>query len=291
MPIKQFLDSDVLSFSIGSFKFSIYSLSVSIVSLIVLIGVVLWILKFGEQKLRSITVIKASNKEILIKCFYIIIFTTAFFVMLGVFGIDLTAIAVLGGSIGIGIGFGLQKIAANFITGILLLFEKSFEVGDLIELNDKTLGFVRQINARFVLVETFCGKAIMVPNEEFMTNKIVNWTHQNAAARLEVKIQVSYVEDIKRVHKLIVDVAKNHSICLKDPEPFCLLQDVSEGLMFFSLRFWISDVRDGFLIPESKVRFAIWERLQKEGVKMPMAYRVFVKNSDLGQELSDEIDP
>jgi small-conductance mechanosensitive channel len=193
------------------------------------------------------------------------------------------------GSIGIGIGFGLQKIAANFITGILLLFEKSFEVGDLIELNDKTLGFVKQINARFVLVETFCGKAIMVPNEEFMTNKIVNWTHQNAAARLEVKIQVSYAEDLKKVNKLILDVANNHPLCLKDPEPLCLLQDISDGLMFFSLRFWISDVREGFSGPESQVRFAIWERLKKEGIKMPMAYRVFVKDSDLSQESSNEI--
>lgn len=277
-PIKEVLDSDKFSFTLGTSRFSIYSLSRSLIPLIILIGAILWLLKFGEKKLRNVTQIKASNREILIKAFYVTLYTGAFLVVLSILGIDLTALAVLGGSLGIGIGFGLQKIAANFITGILLLFEKSFEVGDLIELNDKTLGFVRQISARFVLVETFCGKDIMVPNEEFMTNKIVNWTHRNAALRLEVKIQVSYTEDINKVHDLIVGVARQHPICLKDPEPICLLLDVKDGTIFFSLRFWIADVRDGFMMPESKLRFAVWDCLQKEGIKIQLPYIKLIHN-------------
>lgn len=276
-PIKQYLDSEKLSFSIGSVRFSIYSLITSIVSLIFLTGTVLWVLKFGEQKIRSITKIKASNREILVKGFYILICTSAFLVVLSILGIDLTALAVFGSAIGIGIGLGLQKIASNFISGIALLFEKPFEIGDLIELNDHTLGFVRQIAARFVLVETFCGKEIMVPNEEFMAHRIINWTHHSASRRLEVNIEVSYTEKISEVKDVILDVAKNHPICLSIPEPFCLLQDVKDGAIFFSLRFWVEDVKQGFLVPESKVRMAIWERLQKEGIKISIPYRVLLK--------------
>ena len=284
-PIKQFLDSDKLSFHIGSLKFSIYSLITVTISLIVLIGTVLWVLKFGEQKLRSLKNIKASNREILIKGFYVLMCAAAFFTSLSILGIDLTALAVVSGTLFLGIGLSIQKVAADYISGFVILFEKSFEVGDLIELNDKTIGFVRQINARFVLVETFCGKEMMVPNEEFMKQRIVNLTHNHSKLRLEVQIQVQYTEDINRVHDLILDVANKNPIVLKHPEAFCLLQDVKDGMIFFSLRFWVADVREGFLIPESKLRFAIWNKLQKEGIKLPMPYRVMLQEKNISQSV------
>lgn len=282
-PIKQFLDSDKLSFHIGSLKFSIYSLVTATISLIFLIGTVLWVLKFGEQKLRSMSKIKASNREILIKAFYVLMCAAAFFISLSILGIDLTALAVVSGTLFLGIGLSIQKVAADYISGFIILFEKSFVVGDLIELNDKTIGFIRRIDTRFVLVETFCGKEVMVPNEEFMKQKIVNLTHNSTNLRLEVKIQVPYTEDINRVHDLILDVAGNHPTALRFPEPFCLLQDVKDGVVFFSLRFWVEDVRDGFLVPESKLRLAIWNRFQKEGIKVPMSYRVMLQEKDMSK--------
>ena len=274
--IKQFLDSDGLSFTIGSLRFTVYSILITIIALIILVITSLWVLKYSEKRIRKISRLKPSNREILIKTLYVTVSTIVFLVTLGIMGVDTTALTVFSGTIGIGIGFGLQKIAANFITGIILLFEKSFEVGDLIELNDKTIGFVSQIGGRYISIKTFCGKEMMVPNEEFVNYKIINWTHRDSNLRLEIKIEVSYQENINKVKHIILNTAEKSVHCLKNPAPFCILQDIHDGIITFLLLFWIEDVKKGFFIPQSEVKLEIWAALQKNGVSVPIPIRKII---------------
>lgn len=274
---KEYLNSDILSFTIGELKFTAYSVLVTMITVGVLIIASSYFLKYSEKRIRNLPGLKASNKEILIKILYIAVLSIASLTTLGILGIDMTALAVFSGSIGIGIGFGLQKVAANYITGIILLFEKSFEIGDLIELNDKTIGFVNQIGGRYILIKTFDGKVMMIPNEEFINYKIINWTHKNSHLRLEIEIEISPQENIEKIKQIILDVAYKSVHCLNKPVPFCVLKDISDGKIIFALLFWADNIKLGFLIPKSEIKLEIWIALQKNNIQMPVPIRQIIK--------------
>jgi len=266
-----------ISFTIGTLDFTAYSIFTCVVALGSLIITSFYFLKYSEKRIRSLRAIRASNKELLIKTLYITTLSVTFLIALGTLGIDMTALTVLGGSIGIGLGFGLQKLAANYIMGIILLFEKSFEIGDLIELNDHTIGFVIQVGGRYILIETFDGKKMMIPNEEFVNHKIINWTHRNSTLRLEIEIEVLPQEDIVKIKKIILEAAQQSSYCLKNPYPFCVLKDIRDGKIIFALLFWTGDIKAGYLIPKSEVKLEIWAALQKNNVEMPVPIRKIVR--------------
>jgi small-conductance mechanosensitive channel len=143
-PIRQFLNQDHLAFKIGEMRFSLYLILKSTVLIIIFFWIVSIVSDFGEQRINNIRGIRASNKALIVKAFQIFLYFIAFLVSLNFLGIDLTAFAVFGGALGIGIGFGLQKIASNFISGIILLFEKSIEKDDMVELTDGTFGTIKK---------------------------------------------------------------------------------------------------------------------------------------------------
>lgn len=157
-PIKGFLDSDDLSFKIGETRFSAYLVIKAAITIVMLFWLTGIFSEFGEKRIKTIKGIKASNKALITKAFQIFVYFFGFIIGLDVLGIDLTALAVFSGAVGIGIGFGLQKITSNFISGLILLFEKSVENDDLVELADGTYGFIRHTGARYTLIETFEGK-------------------------------------------------------------------------------------------------------------------------------------
>lgn len=254
-----------------------YLLVVMIITTIILIIPAFYILRYCEKRIRSINSIKSSNKELLIKILYIGILSVVSLTVLSVLGIDMTALKVLSGSIGIGLGFGLQKLAVNYITGIILLFEKSFEIGDLIELNDNTIGFVVQVGGRYVLIKTFDDKKMMVPNEEFVNNKIINWTHRNSNLRLEIKIEIAPQKDINIVKEIILEAARRSIHCLKTPSPFCVLKEVGSGKIIFALLFWTGNIKSGFLVPKSELQLEIWSALQKNNIDVPLPIRKIMK--------------
>ena len=175
-PIKQFLDADKLSISIGESKFSAYL----IIQGILIIATLLWLTgilsDIAAKFVKKIPGINSNNRNLITKGLQILIYFIAFQVGMNFLGIDLTALAVFSGALGIGIGFGLQKITSNFISGIIILFEKTVQNDDLIELNDGTLGFIRNTGSRASLIETYDGKEVMVPNEDLITNRVINYT-------------------------------------------------------------------------------------------------------------------
>ena len=237
---------------------------------------------------RDILELKVSDKKIsandlinkLPKALQILIYFIAFQVGMNFLGIDLTALAVFSGALGIGIGFGLQKITSNFISGIIILFEKTVQNDDLIELNDGTLGFIRNTGSRASLIETYDGKEVMVPNEDLITNRVINYTHSNKKARITINIGVSYDCDIKKAQELILEAASEHPKTAKEPEPLCFLREFADSSVNFLLLFWINDVIDGRYGPQSDVLFSIWEKFKENNIEIPYPQRdIHIKES------------
>lgn len=278
-PIKVFLDSENLSFKVGDARFSTYLIIKAAITVVMMFWLTGIFSEFGETRIKKIKGIKSTNKTLIIKVFQIFIYFSAFIISLDVLGIDLTTLAIFSGAIGFGIGFGLQKITSNFISGLILLFEKSIENDDLVELSDGTYGFIRHTGARYTLVETFEGKEIMIPNEDFITNCVTNWTFSNKKGRVEIKIGVSYKSDIEKARELMLEAAKEHPRCIDDPEPTCFLEAFSDSSVNFVLFFWVADVTEGRFEPKSDVMRSIWKRFNDHDIVIPYPQReLYIKN-------------
>jgi len=187
-----------------------------------------------------------------------------------VLGLDITAITIFGGAIGIGVGFGLQKIASNFISGLILLFERSVREGDMIELSgDGGVGIVRRIFARYTIIEAFDGREIMVPNEDFITSRVISSTFSDNSGRIELSIGVSYDSDIHQVKDIILSCALAHKACSKKKPPECYLKEFADSSVRFTLFMWVDNVLDGRLEPTSEVLFDIWDKFKANNIKIP----------------------
>lgn len=270
---KEYLDTDALSFNIGSYQISVYKALKSLLVVILVFWIAAIISDIAEKRISKLKKLRASNRALILKGIYIFIYFVSALVVLDIIGIDLTTLTVFSGAVGIGLGFGLQKIASNFISGLILLMEKSVEQDDLVELSDGTFGFIRKASARFTLVETFDGKEIMIPNEDFITNRVVNWTYTNSKGRVEIHIGVSYNSDIEKARDLILEAAKSHPRCIAEPEPQCYLRNFGDSSVDFTLHFWVDDVAAGRWVPQSEVLFDIWHKFKKNNIEIPFPQR------------------
>ena len=280
-PIKEFLDSENLSFHVGATKFSAYALVKALATIIGLLWVVSILSDFGEIRIKKLRKMRSSNKALITKFFQIVLYTIAFLIGLDILGVDLTSLAIFSGAVGIGLGFGLQKITSNFISGLILLFEKSIETDDLVELNDGTFAYIRQINARYTLVETYDGKEIMIPNEEFITNRVVNWTFNDSNARVDVKIGISYDSDIEKAMEIMLKSATNHPRTMSDPKPECYLREYGDSSINFVLFFWVEDITDGRFEPQSDVMRTIWKEFKENNISIPFPQRdIHIKHEE-----------
>jgi small-conductance mechanosensitive channel len=283
----ELLDSEKLSFSLGTIDISLYQLLKRLTFLILLLSFVNLILDRGVKYFRKTRKIKPANKPLIIKIYQIIICVIAFLFGLNILNIKLTSLAIFGGAIGIGLGFGLQKITSNFISGLILLFEKSIEEGDLVELENGVYGFIKNTGARYTLVETFDSKEIMIPNEEFITKNVINWTYSNKQGRIDVRIGVSYKSDIEKARELILEAAREHKMCSKEPAPNCFLREYADSSVNFLLYFWIDDVTMGRFEPQSDVMRAIWRKFKENDIEIPFPQRdVHIINNDADKSKS-----
>lgn len=261
-----------VSFSIGSVKLNLEQILRGIIAIFIMQWVASAIVRMTDSRLRTLQV-RASNRTLVLKIVQFTLYGFIFLIGVQMLGIDLTALSVFGGALGVGLGFGLQKIASNFISGIILLFEKSVQVDDLIELSDGTTGFIRQTKARYTLIETVDGRDVMIPNEEFISQRVNNWTFSNKKARVEVKLGVSYDADIDLARQLMIDAAKAHPKTLPNTEPLCFLNQFGESSIELLLYFWVADVTDGRLEPRSDVMRTIWHSFKEHHITIPYPQR------------------
>lgn len=280
-----FLDSDSLAFSVGDVRLSAYIITKALFLIILLFWFSSIALSFIQEKVSSIQYLSGSSKALINKALQFAVYFLLVLFSLKVIGIDLTALAFLGGAVGIGIGFGLQKITSNYISGIILLLEKTIEGDDLVELDDGTIGFIKNINARYTLIETLNGKEILVPNEDFIINKVVNWTYSNKKGRVDIPVGVSYNSDIALVRDILLQSASEHPRCMSEPEPECYLREYGDSSVNFLLVFWVSDVTQSRFRVQSDVMFSIWAKFKEHDIVIPFPQRDLhiIQNSGLNK--------
>lgn len=186
-------------------------------------------------------------------------------------GLDLSNLALVAGALSLGIGFGLQNVVSNFVSGLILLAERPFKVGDWI-VAGQVSGTVKKISVRATEIETFQRQSVILPNSDLINNAVGNWTHRNKLGRVEVAIGVAYGSDAKRVHQLLLEIARSHPLVLKNPEPFVLFQSFGESAMNFEIRVFLADIGNSSTV-QNDLRFAILDTFGREHIDIPFIQR------------------
>jgi small-conductance mechanosensitive channel len=229
-----------------------------------------WSNRQSSDYIKTKAELRPATRELAVKAAEAAIFGLAFLLLLQIIGIDLTTIALLGGALGVGIGLGLQQIAANFSSGIILLVEGQTPVGDYVALDGGETGTIVKMTARACILETFDGRWIVVPNEHFITTRIVNYSDQGSANRYEVGFAVTYDTDIELVPDLVEKAVADLPFVLGDPSPpDCELRGFGANGVEFAVEYWVSGIDDGKNKYMSPVLFAVWHALKGAGIAMP----------------------
>lgn len=261
--------------ALGDIRFSVMSLIRGLIAGSLLFWLGSWSNRQSTDYIKKQAELRPATRELAVKAAEVAIFGAAFLLLMSIMGIDLTAVAVLGGALGVGIGLGLQQIAANFVSGIILLVEGQTTVGDYVELDGGEKGTIVKMTARACVLETFDGRWIVVPNEHFITTRVVNYSDQGSANRYEAVFSVSYDTDINRVPAIIESAVAALPFVLQAPDgPDCELRGFGESAVDFAVEYWVNGIDDGKNKYGSPVLFAIWNALKAEGIDMPYPHRV-----------------
>lgn len=271
-PLMELLDATRVT--LGRIDFSLLAIVRAVLAGSILFWLGRWSADTGTSYIRSQETLRVPTRELAAKAFELAVFAAAGLVLLNVMGLNLSALALFGGAVGVGLGFGLQKIASNFISGIILLLEGQATVGDFVELDGGESGTIKRLGARATILETFDGKWIVVPNEDFITSRIVNWSDAGSGNRYEVDFSVSYDTDINLIPELISHAVAKHPAVLDDPEPpDCELKGFGDSGIDFGVEFWVEGIDDGQNKYCSEVRFLIWNALKDAGIEIPFPQR------------------
>ena len=226
---------------------------------------------FAENRINQSTDLTPSIQVLLVKMIRIGLLVIAIAVALGAVGINLSALAVFSGAVGVGIGIGLQKIVANFISGIILLADKSVKPGDLVTIGDSS-GRISAMKTRYISVAAGDGREFLIPNEDLVTQKVTNWTYTDKNTLVKVNFSTNYESDPRQVCRLAAEIAAAAPRAIKSRTPNCILTEFAEAGMKFSLTFWIADP-DGMDNVKSDVMLSLWETFKREGIRVPYPVR------------------
>lgn len=268
-----------VQFNVGNINISAYG----IVRVLIFGSVLFWLGRAsnatGQEIIRRQEHIDLRTRAVAAKMLEIGIAILIFLLLLQVMGINLTALAVFGGALGVGIGFGLQAIASNFISGIIILLDRSISIGDYVELEDGRTGIVRELNMRSTTLETYDGKDIMVPNEKFIVEPFTNWTHKNKKQRYRVDFSVAYSSDLRRLIEIIKEVVASHEQVLSgadlpiEERPDCEIASFGDSGVNMFVEFWMEGIDDGVNRVGGDLLLLIFEALQEHGFEIPFPQR------------------
>ncbi|MGO8944458.1 MAG: mechanosensitive ion channel family protein [Syntrophobacteraceae bacterium] len=223
--------------------------------------------------LQSGSGLPAAIQTLLHKLCTLLLFSASVVVVLHYMGIDLTIFALFGGALGLGIGFGLQKIFANLVSGFMILADKSIKPGDVIQLGN-TYGSINFLGSRYVSVVTRGGVEHLIPNESLVTGEVINWSYSSNLVRLQVPVGISYDSDLETASKLMLEAVADTSRVLKEPKPACLLTGFGDNALNLELRVWINDPQNGIGTVRSEVLMGVWRRFKEKGIELPYPQRV-----------------
>ena len=263
---------DQIAFTLGERRISVLTLLNAVILLILLLWTARVLGRFLTGRIDRSRVLTPSIKVLTQKALHILLLVAAFLFTLDYLGVDLTAFAVFTGALGVGIGFGLQKVVANLISGFILLLDRSIKPGDVIEL-EETFGWVTSLGARYVALSTRDGKEWLIPNEDLITQRVINWTYVNDRLRLPLKFGISYHSDVRRAMEIAVEAAATVERVLKEPAPVCRLIGFGDSSVDLELRVWIHDAQAGVVNVRSEIYLVLWDRFRAEGIEIPFPQR------------------
>ncbi len=270
---------DAIGFNIGEFRLSALSVTKGVLGIFILMYGALFLANLADKKLAGVGSLNPSSRVLIAKITRVVLFISALLIGVTSAGIDLSLFAVFSGAVGLGIGFGLQKVISNLFSGMLLLMDQSIKPGDIIEM-DGTFGWVNHMGARYTELVTRDNKSYLVPNEEFITQQVVNWSHGNTLVRIETSFGVHYNSDPHKVKALAVEAAKKPDRVVDSPVPVCHLVEFGDSSLNFVLRYWIKDAEKGITNTKGDVMLALWDAFKEHGIEIPYPHReVFVHKS------------
>jgi len=263
---------DAMAVTVGEGRFSLLDLIA-----LVLVAAVLLLLgslfsRFVERRVMGVTDLSIGLRVGVAKVVQFAVVLMALLIALNMVGINLTSLAVFSGALGVGIGFGLQRIASNFISGFILIGDRSIRPGDVITIGD-SFGWVKALNARYVVVRDRDGVERLIPNENLITTEVINWSYSDKAVRLKVPVQVSYDDDPIRAMALLVEVGKSNPRVDAEPEPVARLLGFGDSGIELELRVWIHDPQEGVNNIRSELNVGIWKAFKAEGITIPFPQR------------------
>ncbi len=264
---------------LGNISFSVMALVRGVIAGSILFWLGRWSNDQSTAFIAKQKEMPAATRTLAQKAAEVMIFGLAFLLLMNIMGISLTSLAVLGGAIGVGIGFGLQQIASNFISGVILLLEGQATVGDYVELDGGEAGTIVKMTARAAILETWDGKWIVVPNEHFITTRVINYSDSGSANRYEAAFSVSYDTDISKVPEIIETAVGKLDFVLSGGEggkldPDCELRGFGDSGVDFAIEFWVNGIDDGRNKFTPKVMFAVWNALKENDIEIPYPRRV-----------------
>jgi small-conductance mechanosensitive channel len=256
----------------GDSEISLYDVIRSTIALAVLLSVALYLASLLEARIRTSQTLSPTVQVLFTKSLKMVLVSLAVIFAIDAVGIDLTGLAVLGGLLGVGVGFGLQKIVSNLISGVILLLDKSIKPGDIISVSG-TYGWVTALGGRYVSVVTRDGVEHLIPNETLISQSVENWTHTQRRTRLKLDVGVHHESDVRAVIALCEEAALCTERVLPDPAPRCLFIEFGESSLKLQLRFWIGDAQNGVQNVKSDVLLQIWDRFKQHGIRVPYPQR------------------
>ena len=272
-PTIEFLDS--LALTVGEVRISVWLV---LKALALVMGLV-WLANntgnYVETRIRRVEELTPSLQVLIGKVVKILLVVVAFLIALNSVGIDLTAFTIFSGAIGVGLGFGLQKVVSNFISGVIILLDKSIKPGDTISLGE-TFGWIRELRSRFVSVVTRDGREFLIPNEDFITTQVINWSFTDKLVRLDVHFGVTYDADPHEVTRLSIEATESIPRVSDSKRPVCWLTEFGDSSLNFIVRFWISDPQNGLTNIRGQVLLALWDAFKEHGIAIPFPHREII---------------
>jgi small-conductance mechanosensitive channel len=276
---------DGIGMAAGRSRITLWSVLKLLFTLTLFVLVAAWISRWVERRLKKLHTLEPSTRIGISK------FANAFLIGLSILmglnaaGVDLTALTVLTGAIGLGLGFGLQSIAANFVSGFVLLMDRSIKPGDVISLSGQSgtstenFGWVQELRGRYVVVRDRDGVEMLVPNQQLISNAVINWSYTDPRIRLKLPVRVSYGNDPEQALRILLTACEGQSRVLSEPAPVSRLMHFGDSGIELELRFWISDPQEGVNNVRSEVNRAIWRLFKEHNITIPVAQREIVMRS------------
>jgi len=268
-------------------RITLWSIMKLLFTLTIFMVVATWVGRWIERRLMKLQSVALSTRIGISKFVSAVLIGLSMLLGLNAAGVDLTALTVLTGAIGLGLGFGLQAIAANFVSGFVLLMDRSIKPGDVISFTGQTgtstegFGWVQELRGRYVVVRDRDGVEMLVPNQQLISNPVINWSYTDPRVRLKLPIRISYQDDPELALQLLIQACDGQRRVLHEPLPVSRLMHFGENGIDLELRFWISDPQEGVNNVRSEVNRTIWRLFKENGITIPIAQRtVYLRNVD-----------